>query len=87
MPIATLPIMSSPQRIITDTDKAPLVEVLSMMFLVIAVLACFVRSGTKIHMVKALKIDDILAVAAAVSKEQRQHNLTCTRRPLTQTAV
>ncbi|KAH8684043.1 hypothetical protein BGZ61DRAFT_507586 [Ilyonectria robusta] len=58
--------MSSPQRIITDTDKAPLVEVLSMMFLVISVLACFVRSGTKIHMVKALKIDDILAVAAAV---------------------
>ncbi|KAF7552851.1 hypothetical protein G7Z17_g4038 [Cylindrodendrum hubeiense] len=58
--------MSSTQRIITDTNKGPLVQVLTLMFMVIAVLACFVRSGTKIHMTKSLKVDDILAIAAAV---------------------
>ncbi|KAH7121472.1 hypothetical protein EDB81DRAFT_229582 [Dactylonectria macrodidyma] len=58
--------MGSGQRIITDTNKGPLVQVLTLMFLVIAVLACSVRCGTKIYMVKRLKVDDIFAVVAAV---------------------
>ena len=59
--------MSSSQRIISDTNKAPLVQVLTLMFLVIAVLACAVRTGTKIHMVKSLKVDDILAIVSTAS--------------------
>ncbi|KFA69709.1 hypothetical protein S40285_08106 [Stachybotrys chlorohalonatus IBT 40285] len=58
--------MSSPQRVITDTNRAPLVQVLGLMFLVIAVLASFVRSGTKIHMIKTLKADDILAIVSSL---------------------
>ncbi|KPM34783.1 hypothetical protein AK830_g11781 [Neonectria ditissima] len=58
--------MNSPQRIITETNKAPLVQVLALMFLVIAVLACFVRCGTKIHMTKSLKADDAVAIAASI---------------------
>ncbi|KAK7398530.1 hypothetical protein QQX98_012078 [Neonectria punicea] len=58
--------MNSTQRIITDTNKAPLVQVLTLMFLVIAVLACFVRSGTKVHMTKSLKADDFLALVAVL---------------------
>ncbi|CAM1509635.1 Fc.00g033740.m01.CDS01 [Cosmosporella sp. VM-42] len=58
--------MTSTQKVITDTNKSPLVQVLTLMFLVIAVLACFVRSGTKIHMIKALKVDDILTVVATI---------------------
>ncbi|KAI5456219.1 hypothetical protein BGZ63DRAFT_435722 [Mariannaea sp. PMI_226] len=58
--------MAYSQRIITDTNKAPLIQVLTLMFLVIAILACFVRSGTKIHMIKRLRLDDTLAVLATV---------------------
>jgi phosphatidylglycerophosphate synthase len=59
--------MSSPQRIISDTNKAPLVQVLTLMFLVIAILACVVRISTKVHMVKSLKVDDILVIVSTVS--------------------
>jgi hypothetical protein len=58
--------MSYSQKVITDTNKAPLVQVLALLFAVIAILACFVRAGTKIHMVKTLKKDDILAIIATV---------------------
>ncbi|RTE85051.1 hypothetical protein BHE90_000466 [Fusarium euwallaceae] len=58
--------MSSTQRVITDSNKSPLVQVLTMMFLVIAILSCFVRMGTKIHMIKALRVDDILTIVATV---------------------
>lgn len=60
--------MSSTQRVITDSNKAPLVQVLTMMFLVVAILSCFVRMGTKIHMIKALRVDDILTIVATVSR-------------------
>ncbi|RGP61331.1 integral membrane [Fusarium longipes] len=58
--------MSSSQRIITDSNKSPLIQVLSLMFLVIAILACFVRTGTKIHMIKTLRSDDILIIVATL---------------------
>ncbi|KAL7755713.1 hypothetical protein ACKLNR_014240 [Fusarium oxysporum f. sp. zingiberi] len=46
--------MSSNQRIITGSNKSPLVQVLSLMFLVIAILACMVRTGTKLYMIKTV---------------------------------
>ncbi|KAI8650777.1 hypothetical protein NCS57_01412600 [Fusarium keratoplasticum] len=58
--------MNSTQRVITDSNKSPLVQVLTMMFLVVAILSCFVRMGTKIHMIKALRVDDILTIVATV---------------------
>ncbi|KAM5349863.1 hypothetical protein ACJ41O_006368 [Fusarium nematophilum] len=58
--------MNPPQKVITDNNKAPLVQVLTLMFMVIAVLACFVRTGTKIHMIKTLRVDDILTIVATV---------------------
>lgn len=61
--------MSSTQRVITDSNKSPLVQVLTMMFLVVAILSCFVRMGTKIHMIKALRVDDILTIVATVSRQ------------------
>lgn len=60
--------MSSTQRVISDSNKSPLVQVLTMMFLVVAILSCFVRMGTKIHMIKALRVDDILIIVATVSR-------------------
>lgn len=56
-------------RHVTDHDKAPLIEVLTLMFMVIAILACFVRSGTKLYMIKTLKTDDILTVVATVCNQ------------------
>jgi hypothetical protein len=56
----------APQRIITDTDKAPLVQVLALMCAVVALLACCVRTATKIGMIKSLKVDDLLVIAATV---------------------
>ncbi|KAF5676111.1 integral membrane protein [Fusarium heterosporum] len=58
--------MNSNQRVITDNNKSPLVQVLSLMFLVIAILACFVRTGTKLYMIKILRVDDILIIVATV---------------------
>ncbi|KAM5374592.1 hypothetical protein ACJA88_008057 [Fusarium oxysporum] len=58
--------MSSNQRIITDNNKSPLVQVLSLMFLVIAILSCSVRTGTKLYMIKTLRVDDILIIVATV---------------------
>ncbi|KAF5242167.1 hypothetical protein FANTH_8799 [Fusarium anthophilum] len=58
--------MSSNQRIITDNNKSPLIQVLSLMFLVIAILSCFVRAGTKLYMTKTLRVDDILIIVATV---------------------
>lgn len=56
-------------RHVTDHDKAPLIEVLTLMFMVISILACFVRSGTKLYMIKTLKPDDILTVVATVCNQ------------------
>ncbi|KAH6886872.1 hypothetical protein B0T10DRAFT_607723 [Thelonectria olida] len=58
--------MSSTQKVITDSNKSPLVQVLTLMFLVVAILACLVRTGTKIYMIKALRVDDLLVIAATV---------------------
>lgn len=58
--------MSYTQKLITATNKGPLVQVLTLMFLVLAVLSCIVRTGTKIHMIKTLKADDLLAILATV---------------------
>lgn len=54
------------QKLITDTDKAPLIEVLTLMFLVLGLLSCFVRTGTKIYKIKTVKFDDILAIIATL---------------------
>lgn len=54
------------QKLITDDDKAPLIEVLTLMFLVLAILSCFVRTGTKIYKIKTVKFDDILAIIATL---------------------
>lgn len=59
--------MSSPQRVITDINKAPLIQVLTLMFLVIAILSCIVRTGTKLHVFKGLSLDDYLTVLSTVS--------------------
>ncbi|KAH7224438.1 hypothetical protein B0J15DRAFT_456835 [Fusarium solani] len=58
--------MNPTQKVITDTNKSPLVQVLTLMFLVIALLACSVRTGTKIRMIKILRADDILTIVASV---------------------
>ncbi|KAF5019814.1 hypothetical protein F66182_8183 [Fusarium sp. NRRL 66182] len=58
--------MDSSQRIVTDSNKSPLVQVLSLMFLVIAILACLVRTGTKLYMIKTLRVDDVLTIVATV---------------------
>ncbi|SPJ85037.1 related to integral membrane protein [Fusarium torulosum] len=58
--------MSSTQRVITANNKSPLVQVLSLMFLVIAILSCLVRTGTKLYMIKTLRVDDILIIVATV---------------------
>lgn len=60
--------MISAQRVITDSNKSPLVQVLTLMFLVVAILSCFVRMGTKIHMIKTLRVDDALTIVATVSR-------------------
>lgn len=60
--------MNPTQKVITDTNKSPLVQVLTLMFLVIALLACSVRTGTKIRMIKTLRADDILTIVASVSR-------------------
>ncbi|KAF4983787.1 hypothetical protein FZEAL_871 [Fusarium zealandicum] len=58
--------LSHQQKVITDKNKSPLVEVLTLLFLVIAVLACFVRTGTKVHMIKTLRVDDIFTIVATI---------------------
>ncbi|KAF4441562.1 hypothetical protein F53441_11966 [Fusarium austroafricanum] len=58
--------MSSNQRIITDNNKSPLIQVLSLMFFVIAIMSCFVRTGTKLYMIKTVRVDDILIIVATV---------------------
>ncbi|OAQ64781.1 hypothetical protein VFPPC_06008 [Pochonia chlamydosporia 170] len=59
--------MAQTQVEITDSNKSPLIQILSWFFLVVAILAALARSGTKLHMVKTLKLDDWLAVAATSS--------------------
>ncbi|KAI3573918.1 hypothetical protein IWW34DRAFT_810158 [Fusarium oxysporum f. sp. albedinis] len=58
--------MHPTQEVITDTNKSPLVQVLILMFLVIFLLSCSVRIGTKILTTKTLSVDDILTIAATV---------------------
>ncbi|KPA38020.1 integral membrane protein [Fusarium langsethiae] len=58
--------MSSSQRVITDSNKSPLIQVLSLMFLVIAILACLVRTCTKLYMIKTVRADDILIIVATL---------------------
>lgn len=36
------------------------------MFLVISILACMVRTGTKLYMIKTVRTDDILIIVATV---------------------
>lgn len=63
------PNMHPTQKVITDSNKSPLVQVLTLMFLVISLLSCSVRIGTKIHMIKTLRVDDMLIIIATVSRE------------------
>jgi hypothetical protein len=58
--------MSSSQRVITDSNKSPLIQVLSLMFLVIAILACLVRTCTKLYMIKTVRADDTLIIVATL---------------------
>lgn len=62
--------MGSPQReLVTDYNKSPLIQILAWMFLVIVVLACIARTGTKLYMVKRLKAEDWFAIVATVRLE------------------
>ncbi|KAH7201341.1 hypothetical protein DER44DRAFT_869959 [Fusarium oxysporum] len=56
--------MHPTQEVITDTNKSPLIKVLTLMFLVIFLLSCSVRIGTKILITKTLGVDDIFTIAA-----------------------
>ncbi|ATY60490.1 hypothetical protein A9K55_005472 [Cordyceps militaris] len=60
--------MDSPQReLVTENNKSPLIQILAWMFLVIAVLSCAARSGTKLQMVKRLKTEDYFAIVATIA--------------------
>jgi hypothetical protein len=61
------PNMHSTQKVITDTDKSLLVQVLVLMFVVIFLFSCSIRIGTKIRMTKTLTVDDMLTIVATVS--------------------
>ncbi|KAJ0129439.1 hypothetical protein HZ326_27470 [Fusarium oxysporum f. sp. albedinis] len=58
--------MHSTQKVITDTDKSLLVQVLVLMFVVIFLFSCSIRIGTKIRMTKTLTVDDMLTIVATV---------------------
>ncbi|KAM5510062.1 hypothetical protein FOXYSP1_13028 [Fusarium oxysporum f. sp. phaseoli] len=58
--------MHPTQEVITDTNKSPLIKVLTLMFLVIFLLSCSVRIGTKIIITKTLSVDDIFTIAATL---------------------
>jgi hypothetical protein len=58
--------MDATQRIITDTDKAPLIQVVTLMLLVVGIMSCLVRSCTKYYMIKTLKADDLLTIASCL---------------------
>jgi ABC-type dipeptide/oligopeptide/nickel transport system permease component len=60
------PNMHSTQKVITDTDKSLLVQVLVLMFVVIFLFSCSIRIGTKIRMTKTLTVDDMLTIVATV---------------------
>lgn len=60
--------MDATQRIISDTNKAPLVQVVTLMLLVVGIMSCLVRSCTKYYMIKTLKVDDLLTIASCVSR-------------------
>ncbi|KAH7231059.1 hypothetical protein BKA59DRAFT_497644 [Fusarium tricinctum] len=62
----TLPNIHPTQKVVTDTNKSPLIQVLTLMFLVIFLFSCSVRIGTKIRMIKALRVDDMLIIVATV---------------------
>jgi hypothetical protein len=64
-----LPNMHPTQNVVTDTNKSPLIQVLTLMFLVIFLLSCSVRIGTKICVIKTLRVDDILTIAATVCRD------------------
>ncbi|KHO00279.1 uncharacterized protein MAM_02202 [Metarhizium album ARSEF 1941] len=51
---------------VTDSNKSPLIQVLSWFFMVVVILSAIARCGTKLHMVQTLRLDDWLAVAATV---------------------
>lgn len=59
--------MAQKQVQITDSNKSPLIQILSWFFIVVVILSAIARCGTKLYMVKTLKSDDWLAVAATVS--------------------
>jgi hypothetical protein len=64
-----LPNTHPTQKVVTDTNKSPLIQVLTLMFLVIFLFSCSVRIGTKIRMIKALRVDDMLIIVATVSRD------------------
>ncbi|EFY91775.1 hypothetical protein MAC_02060 [Metarhizium acridum CQMa 102] len=59
--------MAQTQVRITDFNKSPLIQILSWFFMVVVILSAIARCGTKLHMVKTLKLDDWLAVAATIT--------------------
>ncbi|KAH0594423.1 hypothetical protein MHUMG1_07773 [Metarhizium humberi] len=58
--------MAQKQVQITDSNKSPLIQILSWFFMVVVILSAIARCGTKLYMVKTLKSDDWLAVAATI---------------------
>lgn len=66
--------MDPPEReLVTDINKSPLIQILAWMFLVVAVLACIARTGTKLYMIKRLKTEDWFAVVATVCSGSTSH--------------
>jgi hypothetical protein len=59
--------MNQSQELITSSDKTPLVEILTWMFLTVSVLAAIARIATKMSMVGKLRWDDYLTTISAVS--------------------
>jgi hypothetical protein len=61
--------MHPTQEVITDPNKSPLIKVLILMFLVIFLLLCSVRIGTKILVTKTLSVNDIFTIAATICRD------------------
>lgn len=64
--VNSLAIMDPSQELITATDKTPLVEILTWMFLAVSVSAAIARIATKLSMVGKLRVDDYLTTVSAV---------------------
>jgi hypothetical protein len=54
------------QKVITEFDKSPLIEVMTWLFLSMAIVSTIARTATKMVQVGSLKLDDHMAFASVV---------------------